>query len=958
MTPVNELLSQLLDQAELAAQIELLKNHIPQLNQDQTNLLAEALKDAADLQLRSDAKRSLDLAHLLYHLAELTQHPFYRALGLFAEANACAIGGLGQYERAISLCDEAAAIYSRAGQPVDQADAQVTKIYAHTMLGRHAEALKAGEWAIHVLNEHQEWMRLATVYMNVAIVYGRKGRDADALAHFERAGALYGQVGEAGEWSLPGVEMNRALVLRNLGRFDESLAANERAIQLLTTLEQYAEVGHAQQTMAFTYYVLGRYNEALELLQRAHTLFATYERPTDLLLTDLYMSQCLLGARRFAQVIQVCSRVADGAAQVGQRFEEGHALLNKATAFIELAQQEQALDLLTAARAVFVSAGNPQWAARVELEAARVQLLRGHPSQALTLAERCAAAFAVHQTPVQEAEAQLIIGQALLALNRPAEARRVAASVLTLSDSKQLFALSYRGHHLLGRAAAATAELATAGIHYAEAIAQVERLRSRLMLEFRTSYVEDKMAVYEDAIALCLQQEQVEQAFSYVERAQSRGLHDLLAQRLDLRIQARHPLDQPLVAELTALQGEHDRLLRRAMHEQGFAPAAVDASPADPNELADLEEQITERWHALLIQNADYAREAAQWQPLLEPVQPLLEADSLLLQYYVMPDRLLLFLVTCQTLQVVTLPTSAAQAGRLIELYWRNLKMVAHSAPEQVRGLTRHVQRILHQLYQLLLAPVEPALKAARRLILVPHGILHYAPFQALQAEAESNRYLIDSHEISYLPGASFLHHALHAVPCGAGVVAFGHSYGGALPHTVTEATAVARMTGGSAYLEETVTKVNLQKAAASARLLHLAAHGDFRVDNPLFSGLALADGRMTTLDIFNLRTSASLVTLSACQTGRSTLGGGDELLGIMRAFLAAGAASLLLTMWPVHDASTEQLMTHFYQALWAGKEKGAALRTAQIALRESSEAYKHPYHWAPFILVGATGVL
>ena len=77
-------------------------------------------------------------------------------------------------------------------------------------------------------------------------------------------------------------------------------------------------------------------------------------------------------------------------------------------------------------------------------------------------------------------------------------------------------------------------------------------------------------------------------------------------------------------------------------------------------------------------------------------------------------------------------------------------------------------------------------------------------------------------------------------------------------------------------------------------RVLHLATHADFRPDNPLFSGLALADGWLTTLDIFNLRLDASLVTLSACQTGRSVIGGGDELLGLMRSFLAAGAASLV----------------------------------------------------------------
>jgi CHAT domain-containing protein len=136
-----------------------------------------------------------------------------------------------------------------------------------------------------------------------------------------------------------------------------------------------------------------------------------------------------------------------------------------------------------------------------------------------------------------------------------------------------------------------------------------------------------------------------------------------------------------------------------------------------------------------------------------------------------------------------------------------------------------------------------------------------------------------------------------------------------------------------------------------------MATHGDFRPDNPLFSGLSLADGWLTTLDIFNLRIRASLVTLSACQTGRSVVGGGDELLGLMRSFLAAGAASLVTTLWAVEDRSTASLMHNFYSRLVAGKTKGAALRSAQLALMKDPD-YSHPYFWAPFFLVGDPGKL
>jgi CHAT domain-containing protein len=193
----------------------------------------------------------------------------------------------------------------------------------------------------------------------------------------------------------------------------------------------------------------------------------------------------------------------------------------------------------------------------------------------------------------------------------------------------------------------------------------------------------------------------------------------------------------------------------------------------------------------------------------------------------------------------------------------------------------------------------------------------------------------------------------------GEGLLAMGHSYDGRLPFAVQEAAAVGDLWPGQVALEEEATLARFQAAAPRQRILHLATHGDFRPDNPVFSGLALADGWLTTLDIFNSRLQTSLVTLSACQTGRSVVAGGDELLGLMRAFLGAGTASLVATLWAVEDSSTARIMTAFYRGLNQGKGKGQALRDSQLAFIEdgqAEEAFRHPYFWAPFFLVGDSG--
>ena len=226
--------------------------------------------------------------------------------------------------------------------------------------------------------------------------------------------------------------------------------------------------------------------------------------------------------------------------------------------------------------------------------------------------------------------------------------------------------------------------------------------------------------------------------------------------------------------------------------------------------------------------------------------------------------------------------------------------------------------------------------------------------------------FLLERHLISYLPGASLLQHCKESRPVATDLVAIGHSYSGALPYTVQEAQTVSQILGGEAVLEDEATPARLREVASGCRVLHLAAHGDFRSDNPLFSGLALSGGWLTTLDIFALPLKASLVTLSACQTGRNVVAGGDELLGLMRAFLYAGVASLVLGLWAVEDRCTSELMQVFYKKLAEGRTKGEALRFAQLQLIKrqgdqkdaKANAYCHPYFWAPFFLVGDTGSL
>ncbi len=927
---------------------------------------AAAFKAEADRLLRADVARSLCVAQLIQRMALLTGNPADRALGLLAEANARSIG-LHEYQQAVALYDEASAIYGREHLPVEEARAQIGKVGALSYLGRYGEADLAGQWAGQTLQEHGEWQALATLTMNLAIMHANMGEDARALGLFDRAGELYGRLDEAGRAGWLWVQLNRALVLRNLGQFDASIAACQTASDGLTALGQTVAAARARWNLALTHFILGQYNEALQGFDQVREVFVADGRQRDALLVDLDVSNCLLQLRQYHGVLETCRQVREAFGAQGAHDVAAKAFVIEGMAHASLGQYDAAIQSLHEARAIFTQIGNHAWIAAADLEIAGVQRFCGQLEQSLALALRCSETFRQLQLPVEEAQAHLVAARAALRLERAPQAGELARLALASGQAMDVASLIFQAYHLLGRAATQEGRQAEAMESYDMAVEHLERLRGRLMVEFRADFLEDKTAVYEDTVLLCVALDRPQRGLEYVERAKSRALVDMLAYRLDVGIEARAPEDQPRVAELLRLRAQRDLMFRRWQGQEHLqvrgAAVAADGWEQIEQEVLEVESRITELWHKLLVRNADYARDAALWRVQVEPVQPYLDDETALVEYFVARGVLLAFVVTRQEITVHRLPGDLAAVQSTYRLLRLNLDAAPHSPAGRIPALTANAQALLHRLYRQLVEPLDAALRPFPRWMVVPYGPLHYLPFQALYDGA---RYLVERHEISYLPGASLLRYCLEPRQAAAGLAAFGHSFGGHLPNTVQEAAAIRQLLGGDLFTEAEATPARFREMASGRRVLHLAAHGNFRPDNPLFSGLALADGWLTTLDIFSLRLQASLVTLSACQTGRSAMGGGDELLGLMRAFLYAGAASLVLTLWTVEDRTTAGLMQRFYGHLAAGQRKGSALRQAQLACIRPDAATAsdeqarcaHPYFWAPFFLVGDPGPL
>jgi CHAT domain-containing protein len=259
-------------------------------------------------------------------------------------------------------------------------------------------------------------------------------------------------------------------------------------------------------------------------------------------------------------------------------------------------------------------------------------------------------------------------------------------------------------------------------------------------------------------------------------------------------------------------------------------------------------------------------------------------------------------------------------------------------------------------------------LEGVEHIYVVPHGMLNYLPFALLPQESQgSSSPVIENYTIAYLPTATALTNGDNEGKETGNVLAIAPARS-QLQHASEEASSIVELFRPHSKIlsGKAATESAFKQLAGEYQILHLATHGYFNKLNPLLSGLELEadeanDGLLEVHEILELKLNSDLVTLSACETGMGSgffaeIPAGDDFVGMTRAFLQAGSASVLATLWEVDDRSTTELMKSFYTHLeeaGAVDDKAVALADAQRALR-SNEKYQHPYYWAPFVLVGA----
>lgn len=463
-----------------------------------------------------------------------------------------------------------------------------------------------------------------------------------------------------------------------------------------------------------------------------------------------------------------------------------------------------------------------------------------------------------------------------------------------------------------------------------KAVEVIESQRSTIDTEAsKIGFVGDKQAVYGLLVSALVAQKKDSEAFVYAERGKARAMVDILAEKRSFKGGKTGSADNVALMEKLAA-AEQAGLTDLVERVQG---------KVQTRSVSGVQQQ-------LILSSPELASLVVVQPPDVRKIRKRLAKNEVLIEYFGQREELFAFIVSNKDVQAVVL-----NGKGLLQAVERFRKAVSDpdSSDYKTEGKA---------LYDRIVRPLANHLRG-KTITIVPHGPLHYVSFAALH---NGKQYFIDQAALRIMPSAAVMEYLKNdrrvSQPK---MLALGNpdlkDANMDLPGAEKETRALMKLVKGSrVLLRQQASESAAKEYAEDFDYIHFASHGVFDNNKPLNSGLLLAadnanDGVLTVSELYDMRINADLVTLSACETGLGKNASGDELVGLTRAFLFAGADTIVSSLWAVEDNATAKLMQSFYRQL--GKQnKREALRFAQMKVRD--EYNSHPVFWAPFQLTGA----
>jgi tetratricopeptide (TPR) repeat protein len=832
---------------------------------------------------------------------------------------------LGEPEEALRLIAEAEARFRRDGRTVDADRCDLGRMHVLDDLGRHDEAIEAGERLLDAFaasTDDAGRAVLADAAMNLGNALSRQG-------HFDRAlASLHGALAHVDDDDVERrvrIDLNLADVLTELGRLDEALARLEAAWGPAMSHGLDIDAACIARNAGEATCRAGRPDEGLAWFRRAFDLVGKESADEIGLGIDLADALARLGC------VEEAAERFDAAAAASERRGlvalTARARWGAGAAWAALGAARRAEAALSRAADAYEAAGNVPMGALVELERAVLDSRAGRSADAIARLERLADELDPSRWPIQACLTRLRLGIELGA-SHDAEAHLVVAH--RLAEQLTIPQLRYQTEAALGTWCYDQGWFTEAEDRLQRAVAHGDDIRGRLRHEVLARAFPAELAPTAALlVAVRAGQGDTDGALAASEAAKRQSLGE-------------RPARVDAAARSIRLEAELDRRYDALLGLTGHVPGGD--SPLD-DEVRALESEL---------------RQARVDDALRTPTAGLQIGDEVAIRptqficYHDARDQVLVFVGNGQDLVARRLDEPPGEVRRAVH----HLHSAARRAPtgagtvQRPDPLHRAVAAHLARLGSILLDPIEDVLGTLRpgELVVVPHGAIYGVPFGALpfgNGTTMGDRFGI-------VTAPSF---ALWA-RCAATARSGGHTLlaavdDGGLVGVLEEAELVSRVAADATVLigpQATLGAVD-HELRSTTTCLHLAAHGLFRPFAPDRSGVRLADGWLTASRASALPLTGVTVVLSACDTGRTVASPGDQVMGLARGFLLGGASSVLGCLWPADDTVTSALMVEFHRHLSTGATAPTALARAQQHVRRERP---EPVWWAGFALTGA----
>lgn len=916
------------------------------LNDSQREALAWALKEAALACWNTNQAQVATVEGLLRRLlARGDATPANAIPALTDWVAALAAIAAGRMSEADSLLQQAASQFRALGLAAAAAQTQVPRVLVLCMQGRLDEAEQCGVAARDELVALGDMHAASRVSLNLGTLCCERSNYRAAVEHLESAisgfrqandhqRALQASIG-LGEALAASGEFNAALQHYTTDR-DEAVAANWPVLAAL-----------CEERSALVLLARGDFSDALSGFERAREQYQRLQMPQHMANTERQLGETYLELHLLPEAINLLQQTVD-------RFTQLEMFLDAAWTRVELAKaiareriDDPRIDaLLLEAANVFDSESQLSGGATVALARAEQAANLGQFGRARDLAVLAAETFRQLDMPVHRIRADALVAECDCEGSQLHDARNAFAQLLANAHDKGLQSVELRALTQLGCLARDERDCPAARQHFERAVAIVEKQRGLLGGDdLRHAFLSASIVPYRELLRLTLNESGSQGGSVAVllalERFRARALADRLGE-----VALSHRTGDASLDDLQYRLAWSQRRLRR-LRQDG------DDTDVAETEIRQLENEYLEalrRWRLTNTGNRQSELAASLDEQSLAAVQERLPESSAIIEYGVIDDELFACVINDVSVRVVRRVATwntVEGAIRRVQFQMDAMRTSRLLPPQNALLLEARARKALQQLHGLIWAPLMPSLNQARHLLVVPHGKLGAVAFAALH---DGSTYLGEQVAIAVAPSIAVAAQVLvRPAPAIEAPLVLADTQ--RLVYASREANSLRRLfpraqveTGDRASSE------TLRHFGLSADGIHLACHGVFRSDNPAFSAVELADGNFSALDAEKLGLANALVVLSACDSGVATESEGDEVFGLVRAFLIGGASRVVASLWPVDDAATVAWMTAFYRALQSGTTPASASQQAQRAVREQ---HPHPFHWAPFATFG-----